>query len=449
MQVYKIADLRPCQQISVQFPNIFRFSLNTFDELVKAVKNPDFKIGSAFATVYLRADCSYFEDLPPYTNDEKISSAIANQIGENKLQPTSFYVQYNKQTGNAIVLATQSNKKWIIESVLTINGQNITKKTKLAYRVLVFPVPEGFNIDQILKHQLFGRIVANHQINDHLILELDDMNCYDNCLSVGALRFGNIMMQIVPHTLAADPDKTEINAENWYETEMFNIKPDIKTMITNPQHPIFRYKWNAQIWIEQMNKLDVKDRQSKKYDLNRHLLRVTVMLNTIGVVRKKKYVVDGEEIILKSEPMKTIGYNHQSKLLYGKTIAQTDMKTPYPSTNIIVINEDCLVLYEKLVSEGYRPLLLNMANATNPGGGYRKGDGAQEENLFRRSDYYQSLDADVADKDRSERVYCTAKCELKQSTTFDEYYPMKEFEAIYKHLVLLFFVKQKPMHMLL
>ncbi|CAF5166907.1 unnamed protein product, partial [Rotaria sp. Silwood1] len=98
MQVYKIADLRPCQQISVQFPNIFRFSLNTFDELVKAVKNSDFKIGSAFATVYLRADCSYFEDLPPYTNDEKISSAIANQIGENKLQPTSFYVQYNKQT---------------------------------------------------------------------------------------------------------------------------------------------------------------------------------------------------------------------------------------------------------------------------------------------------------------------------------------------------------------
>ncbi|CAF1539704.1 unnamed protein product, partial [Rotaria sordida] len=30
-----------------------------------------------------------------------------------------------------------------------------------------------------------------------------------------------------------------------------------------------------------------------------------------------------------------------------------------------------------------------MASATRPGGGYRKGDGAQEENLFRRSDYYQ------------------------------------------------------------
>ncbi|CAF4986055.1 unnamed protein product, partial [Rotaria magnacalcarata] len=73
------------------------------------------------------------------------------------------------------------------------------------------------------------------------------------------------------------------------------------------------------------------------------------------------------------------------------------MKTPYPSTNVIVLNEDCFVLYERLISERYQPLLLNMANVTNPGGRYRTDDGAQEENLFRRSDYYQSLDEQVAD----------------------------------------------------
>ncbi|CAF1275696.1 unnamed protein product [Rotaria magnacalcarata] len=73
------------------------------------------------------------------------------------------------------------------------------------------------------------------------------------------------------------------------------------------------------------------------------------------------------------------------------------MKTPYPSTNVIVLNEDCFVLYERLISERYQPLLLNMANGTNPGGRYRTDDGAQEENLFRRSDYYQSLDEQVAD----------------------------------------------------
>lgn len=32
------------------------------------------------------------------------------------------------------------------------------------------------------------------------------------------------------------------------------------------------------------------------------------------------------------------------------------------------------------------------SQAKNPGGGYRRGDGAQEENLFRRSNYFLSLD---------------------------------------------------------
>eukprot|EP01090_Pellita_catalonica_P003424 TRINITY_DN13107_c0_g1_i1.p1 TRINITY_DN13107_c0_g1~~TRINITY_DN13107_c0_g1_i1.p1 ORF type:complete len:229 (+),score=23.76 TRINITY_DN13107_c0_g1_i1:38-688(+) len=40
---------------------------------------------------------------------------------------------------------------------------------------------------------------------------------------------------------------------------------------------------------------------------------------------------------------------------------------------------------------GYNPIILNMANQNSPGGGFRKGHGAQEENLHRRSNYYQSL----------------------------------------------------------
>jgi uncharacterized protein (TIGR02452 family) len=57
-----------------------------------------------------------------------------------------------------------------------------------------------------------------------------------------------------------------------------------------------------------------------------------------------------------------------------------------------VINDDCAIVYKNLVSKVYRPVILNMVNANNPGGGYRRGDGAQEETLFRRSNYYQSLD---------------------------------------------------------
>jgi uncharacterized protein (TIGR02452 family) len=116
-----------------------------------------------------------------------------------------------------------------------------------------------------------------------------------------------------------------------------------------------------------------------------------------------------------------------------KTVPIMRINTPYPSKSVKVVNEDCLVLYQKLALEGHRPLLLNMANRDSPGGGYRKGDRAQEENLFRRSNYYQSLDIEVADADRSERFYCTDKCALKPvpPSPYRFLYSMEEFGAIY------------------
>ncbi|CAF5066931.1 unnamed protein product, partial [Rotaria magnacalcarata] len=92
MQSYKTTEPPPCKPISIQFPNIFRISLPTLDELAQAASAPDFKIENVFATIYPRSDCSFFEDLPPNTNTEKLSSVIAAQIEENKLTPTSFYV---------------------------------------------------------------------------------------------------------------------------------------------------------------------------------------------------------------------------------------------------------------------------------------------------------------------------------------------------------------------
>ena len=56
---------------------------------------------------------------------------------------------------------------------------------------------------------------------------------------------------------------------------------------------------------------------------------------------------------------------------------------------IIVVERDTLDLAKEVFETlGIAPLVLNMANETTPGGGYRSGSAAQEENLFRRSDLH-------------------------------------------------------------
>ncbi|RIA94814.1 hypothetical protein C1645_734517 [Glomus cerebriforme] len=56
---------------------------------------------------------------------------------------------------------------------------------------------------------------------------------------------------------------------------------------------------------------------------------------------------------------------------------------------IQVVSGDCLVEALELKKKGFNPLVLNMASATSVGGGYKSGAGAQEENLFRRTNLFQ------------------------------------------------------------
>ena len=67
------------------------------------------------------------------------------------------------------------------------------------------------------------------------------------------------------------------------------------------------------------------------------------------------------------------------------------VSTIHGETIVKVENMDCLLAAEKLLEEGYHPAVLNMASRQNPGGGVQTGAGAQEENLFRRTNLFQSL----------------------------------------------------------
>ncbi|GET00036.1 TIGR02452 family protein [Rhizophagus clarus] len=96
----------------------------------------------------------------------------------------------------------------------------------------------------------------------------------------------------------------------------------------------------------------------------------------------------GKRILL--DPTSISSEIKKSKLYKdGTSISRPIVAQKQPNPKIQVLDGDCLNHASRLKSEGYNPIVLNMANAEVPGGGYLDGSGAQEENLFRRTNLFQ------------------------------------------------------------
>jgi len=107
------------------------------------------------------------------------------------------------------------------------------------------------------------------------------------------------------------------------------------------------------------------------------------------------------------------------QLLTASSIA----KCHHPKVHVVC--KDCLVAAIGLQREGLNPAVLNMANANTPGGGYKTGAAAQEENLFRRTALFLCLD-------ESQSPILAAAQQSINSTL----YPLAELEGIYSPEVL-------------
>jgi len=115
--------------------------------------------------------------------------------------------------------------------------------------------------------------------------------------------------------------------------------------------------------------------------------RIAVYKNTIAIVKKGTYVspkgiditIDGTEDMAKNTKF------------YGKKVIVDYKSLPKYHTIINVVDNDCLYAAKDMLVRDLNPCVLNMASFHTPGGGVINGSSAQEENIFRRTNIFESL----------------------------------------------------------
>jgi uncharacterized protein (TIGR02452 family) len=183
--------------------------------------------------------------------------------------------------------------------------------------------------------------------------------------------------------------------------------------------------WDAKAWLDEFE-------ASKQIPGGTRPVRAKVFQSTLQIVVNGGYrTTSGVNIELDKF------YN--DKALQDNVFCEREISLKNPQklfvTNIQVVNQDCLAYAKSLLEQDSADDLcvLNMASAKNPGGGVYGGAGAQEEYLFRCSDYYRFLFqyADPASFD-CEKVYGIPHNPRHS-------YPLKRnFGGVYSHGVTIF-----------
>ncbi len=138
--------------------------------------------------------------------------------------------------------------------------------------------------------------------------------------------------------------------------------------------------WDSELWVKSFQKAKQIGDQSEI-----HRLRQEVFFSTVKIVREKKYEAFSTIIPL--------DWNEQLPFqtkMYKDELFPMLLPCTY-ETKTGIIAGDCLAVAEAFYRLNEEVCVLNMANRRNPGGGVYGGAGAQEEYLFRCSDYFRSL----------------------------------------------------------
>jgi uncharacterized protein (TIGR02452 family) len=119
-------------------------------------------------------------------------------------------------------------------------------------------------------------------------------------------------------------------------------------------------------------------------------LRREVWSGTVESVRAGSYDADGVRVDLDAGDPADL---REGAVFYSQTesLAVDPAQRGRHRTLVSVHNADFLEIARAIATPSTAPAVLNMASRRNPGGGVHLGSGAQEENLFRRSNAFCSL----------------------------------------------------------
>lgn len=153
-------------------------------------------------------------------------------------------------------------------------------------------------------------------------------------------------------------------------------------------------------------------------DMQRRSYRIKVFKETLSLLTNGYYTNPDNKKVLIRNDQAISGIENNVKIL---NIEYPSIENPV-QTRISVVNSDCLDTAIYMKTRGMNPIVLNMANNSVPGGGVRAGAGAQEESIFRRSNYVEHLNTSFYPIDGG--IYSPNVVVFRESEAYD--YKMME-----------------------